>query len=151
MADQVRREPDSGPSPASSSVLCRRDFLQAVGAAGAGLALGPPGTDDRAPQDGSIPELDPIRVATEKFLVVFQDGAMVSLRAVEDELRTEWVQPGQRLGDVVLRYRPPTANGRMRKRAPWNPLGRYPPAATGGNTKPDTPSRDPWVAPWSCG
>lgn len=92
---------ETGPSP-----LSRRHFLQTAGAAGAGLVLGSPAAAQGA-MKGKGRDGDPgvVQAATEEFAVSFQDGAMVSLNAVNDTMGTEWVQPGQRLGDVALRYR----------------------------------------------
>lgn len=88
----------TGPSP-----LSRRHFLQAAGAAGAGLALESPAAAQGVMKGKSGPGV--VQAATEEFAVSFRDGAMVSLNAVNDVMGTEWVQPEQRLGDVTLRYR----------------------------------------------
>ncbi len=86
--------------------LTRRRFLQAAGAAGAGLALGPPSAQGKSPGEPEVAALPRAAQArSQEFAAAFQDGAMVSLKAVNDPLGTEWVQPGQRLGDILLRYR----------------------------------------------
>ena len=102
----------------------RRDFLKHSGAAGLGAAtLGVTLNSANAQVPGSLSSSGSaaaqgatkgkgrdsgpgvVQAATEEFAVSFQDGAMVSLNAVNDAMGTEWVRPGQRLGDVALRYR----------------------------------------------
>ena len=43
--------------------------------------------------------------ATSRFAVKFDAGAIVGLKSPNDRNHTEFIQSGQRLGDVVLRYR----------------------------------------------
>jgi hypothetical protein len=49
--------------------------------------------------------LTPSNVTQGEFAVQFADGAMMSLRRIGDGIDTEWVQPGERLGDVVIAQR----------------------------------------------
>jgi len=61
-----------------------------------------------AVRDGSrLSDPERQQVTAAGFTVGFQDGAVVSLRSPDDAMDTEWVQPGQRLGDVALRFRIP--------------------------------------------
>lgn len=105
-----RPQGDGAPSPIPPvpSTLSRRHFLQTAGAAGAGLALGSQAAAQEAVGGGtSGTPASPGQVASEEFLASFQDGALVSLKAARDATGTEWVQPGQRLGDAILRFRGP--------------------------------------------
>jgi hypothetical protein len=64
------------------------------------LALGSPASGQRA---------SPLRVAApaqaSDFAVTFEEGAITSLKYAADTIDTEYVTPGGRLGDVILRYR----------------------------------------------
>lgn len=117
------------PGPPEPRTLSRRHFLQAAGAGGAGLALGPStptptGTASR----GAPPGPGALQVRSEGFAVAFEDGAMVGLKAVDDPSETEWIQPGQRLGDVLIRYRTGSGDwalvesGKGRSGEPWGPV-----------------------------
>ena len=80
----------------------RREFLQSVGAAGASLAgLGvPAGEPPDAPAAAAVHALS-------QFALTFGDGAIVSLKRDGDTVDTQYIAPGARLGDVVIRYRRP--------------------------------------------
>lgn len=84
-----------------SRPLSRRDFLQTAGLAGAGVAFAfpdaPRGLSRRTPSPQSVQQSD--------FAIRFEDGAIASLKYAADTIDTEYVAPGARLGDVVLRYR----------------------------------------------
>jgi hypothetical protein len=80
--------------------VSRRRFLQTAGLAGAGLALASPKAAKaltRGPSTGTGQASD--------FAVAFEDGAITSLKYAADTIDTEYVRPGARLGDVVLRFR----------------------------------------------
>lgn len=93
--------------PPGPGGLTRRHFLQAAGAAGAGLAVGSPAKAKAVLEAGPAMAPGKVQAVSQEFSVTFQEGALVSLKAVKDDMETEWVEPGRRLGDVVLRFRTP--------------------------------------------
>jgi hypothetical protein len=78
--------------------MSRRGFLQKAGAVGAGLTLGAHLPVQAGTRSGNVGS---------QFDLKFQDGAIVSLRRVQDQFDTDYVRPTHRLGDVVLTYRRP--------------------------------------------
>ncbi|HEX7051769.1 MAG TPA: DUF5695 domain-containing protein, partial [Longimicrobiales bacterium] len=105
--DDTAREP----APDRSPRLSRRGFLQAAGLAGAHLALGAPafalpgragaGAGEGAERPSASGPRD------SHFAVQFDEGAIVSLRRVDDAFDADYIAPGGRLGDVIVRYRRP--------------------------------------------
>ena len=84
----------------------RRQFLQAAGLATVGAAMDGPGTARPGSQRARSRRAGTPRPAqASRFAVVFEDGAITSLRCADDTVATEYVAPGSRLGDVILRYR----------------------------------------------
>lgn len=79
----------------------RRRFLQTAGMATLGTTLGARGAAGTRSRRGG---LSPHGQAS-RFAVTFEDGAISSLRCADDTVDTEYVAPGARLGDVILRYR----------------------------------------------
>jgi hypothetical protein len=80
--------------------LSRRHFLQAAGLAGAGLAFG----SEAAAEPATRAVLSGAAQASD-FAVSFEQGAIRSLKYTADTIDTEYVEPGARLGDVILRFR----------------------------------------------
>src|SRR5436305_2323415 len=56
---------------------------------------------DVSPQTGR----SPVGVTNSQFNLKLDAGAIVNLRRAEDRVDTDYIQAGQRLGDVFLRYR----------------------------------------------
>lgn len=79
--------------------LSRRDFVLAAGAAGAGLVVRPDSVQAEADAGASRSGLQG------GFAVRYDDGAIVSLRYAGDSIDTEYVTPGARVGDVIVRHR----------------------------------------------
>ncbi|HEX7118514.1 MAG TPA: DUF5695 domain-containing protein [Longimicrobiales bacterium] len=89
--------------------ISRRGFLQAAGVAGAHLALGAPAfaLPGRAGDGASEASSSVAGPADSEFDVAFDEGGIVGLRRVRDAFDTDYIAPGRRLGDVIVRYRPP--------------------------------------------
>lgn len=128
--------PSTSPGHSTPPGLTRRDFLHAAGLAGAGLAVGSPAAARASGGPRSRkerPEGEARRLAQESpFAVTFEDGAVTSLRRVDDTFPTEYVESGARLGDVTVRFR--------RDTEPWRTLDTTPP----GSRRPpagDVPAR----------
>jgi hypothetical protein len=103
-ADAVRAHPECGRVEAGQDAatdLSRRDFLHAAGIAGAGLALSSP----EAAKALTRAEANTGPVQTSEFAVAFEDGAITSLRYSADSFDTDYVVPGTRFGDVIVRFR----------------------------------------------
>ena len=83
-----------------ASGLNRRRFLKNAALAGAGLTL-----SASLPVRGEAAAAD--SGAGMQFALKFDAGAVVSLRRVRDRFDTDYVQSGQRLGDIALTYRQP--------------------------------------------
>lgn len=81
--------------------LSRRGFLQAAGLAGAGLAVGVPDAAKRL----SAGIRDEAGIYPSDFVVAFDDGGLTSLKRTEDTDYIEYIDPGHRLGDLIVRYR----------------------------------------------
>ena len=78
----------------------RRQFLETAGLAALGTTLGTPqGANAQARDDAASP------AQASEFAVAFEDGAITSLRYAHDTVDTEYVTPGARLGDLIIRYR----------------------------------------------
>ena len=78
----------------------RRQFLQTAGLAAVGATLETPEASDAGAPGGQD-----VAAPTSLFAVTFEDGAITSLRYAGDTVDTEYVAPGARLGDVILRHR----------------------------------------------
>lgn len=89
----MSRKDTTGPS--------RREFLQAAGLTTLGAAMEPPDAPRARPQRAGTPR--PAQAS--RFAVTFEDGAITRLRCADDTVPTEYVAPGSRLGDAILRYR----------------------------------------------
>ena len=87
-------------SSADTTGPSRRQFLETAGLAALGTTLGAPKGANAQARDGAA---GPARVS--EFAVTFEGGAITSLRYAGDTVDTEYVAPGDRLGDVILRYR----------------------------------------------
>jgi hypothetical protein len=98
--DKLRAKPDPAPSPKGSEID-RRDFLRSTGLAAAGFALAPPASGEAQ----TAAETPPKPAVDSEFAATFDDGAITSLKYAGDSVDTEYVTPGARLGDVILRYR----------------------------------------------
>ncbi len=83
---------DSGPN--------RRQFLEAAGLAALGTTLGVPDGAGASKRGEHSPPGQASR-----FAVEFEDGAITSLRCADDTVDTQYIAPGARLGDAILRYR----------------------------------------------
>ncbi len=94
-------------SNADNTGPSRRQFLQATGLAALGTTLGQPEAV-RAQFESDGPES---RQAS-RFTAAFENGSIASLRCADDTIETEYVAPGARLGEVVLRYRQGAGAGR---------------------------------------
>jgi hypothetical protein len=94
-----------GPSSLSHlppvSGLSRRGFLHTAGLAGAGFALASPEIAKALTRNGTHIG----RAQASEFAATLEDGAIMSLRYTADAIDTEYVEPGARLGDVIVRYR----------------------------------------------
>jgi hypothetical protein len=90
---------ESRASPGTHKGVTRREFLQTAGVAGLALsstaAAVPPGVD----------EIDARSSRQSAFRVQFEDGAISSLKYASDTVDTEYISPGSRLGEVLLRHR----------------------------------------------
>ncbi|MCY3611592.1 MAG: hypothetical protein OXH51_08655, partial [Gemmatimonadetes bacterium] len=88
-------------SRADTTGPSRRQFLQAAGLATLGTAMEAPDAARAHSRRAGTPR--PAQAS--RFAVAFEDGAITSLRCADDTVPTQYVAPGSRLGDVVLRYR----------------------------------------------
>jgi hypothetical protein len=88
-------------SAADRGGVSRRTFLQAAGAVGLGLAT-PETITAAAGSAGAAAAQTPVRST---FVVMFEEGGIASLRHAGDTVDTEYVTPGSRLGDVLIRHR----------------------------------------------
>jgi hypothetical protein len=96
--------------------LSRRDFLHAAALAGAGVALDRPAAA-QTPVDAAIPATEAPR--SSQFAVQFEDGAIVSLKRVDDAFDTDYVQTDRRLGDAIVRYRHGNSGWQTLDTAEW--------------------------------
>ena len=78
----------------------RRQFLETAGLAALGTTLGAPKDANAQVRDDAA---SPAQAS--EFAVAFEDGAITSLRYADDAVDTEYVTPGARLGDLIVRYR----------------------------------------------
>jgi hypothetical protein len=93
--------PSGRPGSGTEHELSRRTFVKSTSLAAAGLAFRPL-AQSRAARSATVAAPT---AADSDFAVALQDGAITSLRYAADTLDTEYVAPGARLGDVVVRYR----------------------------------------------
>jgi hypothetical protein len=99
---------DTPETHAGQAGLTRRDFLQAAGTAG--LVLASPRVSRKLDVENASPASG---TPASDFAVSFDDGAITSLKCARDTVDTEYITPGSRLGDVVLRHR--TGGGEWRE------------------------------------